>query len=234
MACILHIETSTKIGSIALSLDNEILFEKIDTHASSHARLLGVFAQEAINEYVRKQGLNLDAVSVSSGPGSYTGLRIGVSEAKGICYGLNIPLIAVPTVKVIAENFLSSDIYKEINKEIDLLCPMMDARRMEVYSAVYDLSLNEIKAVQAEIVEADFRSEYLAKNKMAFFGDGSDKTRDIITSPNALFVSDIVPLARNMIRFAEKSFKDKELVDTAYFEPFYLKEFQATTPKSRL
>lgn len=168
-----------------------------------------------------------DAVSVSAGPGSYTGLRIGVSTAKGLCYGYDIPLIAVDTLKIISKNALTGITEK---KDV-LLCPMIDARRMEVYTALYNTDLEVIRPVSAEIISENSFAEILEEKTIYFFGNGSGKCKSIITHPNARFLDNAVPLAENMMQLAEHKFSQKEFVDTAYFEPFYLKEFQATTPK---
>ncbi|GHT38854.1 tRNA (adenosine(37)-N6)-threonylcarbamoyltransferase complex dimerization subunit type 1 TsaB [Bacteroidia bacterium] len=226
MLCLLTIETSTSACSLALSVDGKPVFDRIELAGASHAALSGVFASEAV-EYARKNHLKLDAVAVSAGPGSYTGLRIGVSEAKGLCYGLDIPLIAIPTLKIMASQV-------ETPYRASLRCPMIDARRMEVYAAIYDTHFNEIRPVQADIIDDNSYKEYLEKHTVVFFGNGSDKCRPVIQSPNAVFIPDIYPTAQAMIPLAEKAFAQKDFVDTAYFEPFYLKEFQATIAKNKV
>jgi tRNA threonylcarbamoyladenosine biosynthesis protein TsaB len=230
MACILHIESATSTGSLSVSKDENIIFNKECTDGLSHAASLGVFAEEAIR-YLKKQHLKPDAVAVSEGPGSYTGLRIGVSLAKGICYGLDIPLIAIPTLKIIASQALNCQL-SIVNCQF--LCPMIDARRMEVYAAIYDTNLNLIRPVQADIIDKDSYQEYLSQGKVAFFGDGSEKCKTIINSPNAVFIDGIYPTTSAMLSLAENAFAKQEFVDVAYFEPFYLKEFQATIPKNKV
>ena len=230
MASILNIETSTKVCSLALSVNGDVVFEQANFSGSSHASHLGVYALQSI-EYARKNELTIDAVAVSSGPGSYTGLRIGVSEAKGLCYGLGIPLIAIPTLKIMTSALLS--VHRSSLAD-HYLCPMIDARRMEVYASLYDMNLNEIRPVQADIIDEDSYKEYLEQQPVVFFGDGSGKCKSVITSPNALFVDNIHPLATAMVDLAEDAFNRKEFVDTAYFEPFYLKEFQATIAKNKV
>ncbi|MDR0798585.1 MAG: tRNA (adenosine(37)-N6)-threonylcarbamoyltransferase complex dimerization subunit type 1 TsaB [Dysgonamonadaceae bacterium] len=228
MACILHIETSTRVCSSALSLDGKIIFERCNPEDASHSASLGVYVQEAV-AFARRELRPVEAVAVSAGPGSYTGLRIGVSEAKGLGYGWNIPVIALPSLKILAASvstILPDDCY--------LLCPMIDARRMEVYAAIYDRQLNLIRDVQADIVDTATYEAFLAQGKVAFFGDGAEKCRAVIPSENALFLENRVPLATAMAPLAEEAFRNKDFVDTAYFEPFYLKEFQATTPKKRI
>jgi tRNA threonylcarbamoyladenosine biosynthesis protein TsaB len=229
MPCLLMIETATPVCSVTLSVDNEPVFDKMSVSGASHAAVLGLFVSEAVS-YAKKQHLPIDAVAVSAGPGSYTGLRIGVSEAKGICYGFGIPLMAVPTLKILALQALQG----APPLTNPLFCPMIDARRMEVYAALYDTHCNEIRPVQADIVDANSYREYLEKQPVVFAGNGSDKCRAVIQSPNAVFLENIVPAARAMIPLAEESFARKDFVDVAYFEPFYLKEFQATVGRNRV
>ena len=224
MACILSIESSTNVCSSAVSIDGKLVWNKENTELLSHSAILGVFVNEAL-QFIRVSSYRLDAVAVSEGPGSFTGLRIGVSLSKGLCFGLNIPMIAIPTLKIMASRFVPSSSY---------LCPMIDARRMEVYTALYDGNLTEIEPVQAVIIDEDSYHDLLAKKEIIFFGSGADKCKTIIRSSNAFFIENIYPLAENMIDEAEKSFMRKSFVDVAYFEPFYLKEFQATTPKNKV
>ena len=229
MSCLLAIETSTKVCSLALSANGEVVFERIHAEGISHASHLGVFASEAVN-FAKEKNLKIDAVAVSSGPGSYTGLRIGVSEAKGLCFGFGIPLIAISTLQLLA----SQAIHHLQPAVHSLYCPMIDARRMEVYAAIYDENLNEIRAVQADIVEENTYQTYLEENTVVFFGDGANKCKSVIQSSNAVFLDDVYPEAKAMIPLAEKAFIAKNFVDVAYFEPFYLKEFQATVAKNKL
>jgi len=224
MACILSIESSTQVCSAAVSIDGKPAWNKENAKLLSHSSVLGVYVSEALN-FIRKNNFRLDAVAVSEGPGSYTGLRIGVSLAKGLCFGLNVPLIALPTLKVMATRFASSS---------SLLCPMIDARRMEVYSALFDGNMNEIEPVGATVVDENFYHDILLQNEITFFGNGADKCKNVIRSTNAKFVADIYPLAINMISEAENAIKREKFVDIAYFEPFYLKEFQATIPKNKV
>lgn len=233
MSCILHIETSTDVCSVAVSEDAQVIFEQENRDGQNHATLLAPFVRDALS-FADSHAIPVDAVAVSSGPGSYTGLRIGVSEAKGVAYGLGIPLIEVPTLKLMCVPLL---LYREdlIAPAADgpevLLCPMIDARRMEVYAAVYNRALRPVREAQADIVTADTYREFLDKHIVYFFGNGSAKCKDVITHPNARFVDDIVPLAKHMAPLAEMAHARGEFVDTAYFEPFYLKEFQATVAK---
>ena len=229
MSCILHIETSTKVCSVAVSDNSHTIFSKVDYEGPSHAVLLGVFIDEAL-AFIDSHGIPLDAVSVSCGPGSYTGLRIGVSMAKGICYGRSVPLLAVPTLELLAVPVL---LHKEL-PENALICPMLDARRMEVYAAVYDRGLNLKRKISADIIDENSYMEYLEESPVYFFGNGADKCKEVITHPNAHFIDNIHPLATMMSHLAERAFLDEKFEDVAYFEPFYLKEFVATKPKKRL
>ncbi len=227
MSYLIHIETSTKVCSVALSENKKILFYKENQEGSSHAELLGVFVHEAF-QYAKQNKITLDAVSVSAGPGSYTGLRIGVSEAKGFCYGLEIPLIAIPSLDIMANQVIQS------GENADFYCPMIDARRMEVYAAVYDKKLNKLREIAADIIDENSYSEFLSKGKICFFGDGAEKCKALITSSNAKFLDNIYPMASEMCSIAEKKYEEKEFVDVAYFEPFYLKEFMATVAKNKI
>lgn len=229
MACILHIETSTEACSVAVSEDGLAEFKLEDLQGPSHAVQLGVFVDEALS-FVDNHGMPLDAVAVSCGPGSYTGLRIGVSMAKGICYGRNLPLIAIPTLEVMSVPVL---LQQDLPDDA-LLCPMIDARRMEVYAAIYDRALNMKRPIAADIVDENSYLEYLETQPVYFFGNGAAKCREKITHPNAHFIEGIRPLARWMFPLAEKALTGKDFKDVAYFEPFYLKEFIASTPKKLL
>ena len=230
MSCILHIETSTKVCSVALSEDGKLLYHHEAFDGPSHSETSGVYVDEALS-FANSHAIPVDAVAVSMGPGSYTGLRIGVSLAKGVCYGRALPLIAVPTLKVLCVPVLLG---KEELPEDALLVPMIDARRMEVYSAVYDRALKEIRPIQADIVTAETYQEYLNRGPVYFFGNGSMKCQEVIQHPNAHFIEGIHPLAKNMFPLAERSMHLKEFQDVAYFEPYYLKEFVAIKSKPLL
>lgn len=229
MSCILHIETSTDVCSVALSEDGQTLFSQEDFQGQQHAVKLGVFVDEALS-FADSHALPIDAVAVSCGPGSYTGLRIGVSMAKGICYGRDIPLIGLPTLQVLCVPVL---LHEELPEDA-LLCPMIDARRMEVYAAIYDRSLKEVRATSADIVDEHSYEEYLEKHPVYFFGNGAAKCCEKITHPNARFLDNIRPLAKLMFPLAEKAVALEDYKDVAYFEPFYLKEFVATVAKNPL
>jgi tRNA threonylcarbamoyladenosine biosynthesis protein TsaB len=223
---ILHIETSTNICSIAVSENGRCLFSKSDSEGMNHAALLSVFIAEAM-EFLKSASKKLDAVAVSSGPGSYTGLRIGVSTAKGLCYGLDIPLIAVSTLEVLTANAL------QITETAanSLFCPMIDARRMEVYAAIYNQEGIIQREISADIIDENSYSEILESHIVYFFGNGAEKCKTTLTHPNAKFIDGMYPLAENMIALAEKAYIEKKFVDVAYFEPFYLKEFYTTAAK---
>ena len=186
MSCILNIETSTSVCSVAASQDGQTIFVKEDLKGPSHAVSLGVFVDEALS-FIDSHAIPLDAVAVSCGPGSYTGLRIGVSMAKGICYGRNIPLIGIPTLEVLSVPVL---LYHDL-PENALLCPMIYARRMEVYAAVYDRRLQVKRTVAADIVDENSYLEFLNEQPVYFFGNGADKCREQITHPNAHFIVNI-------------------------------------------
>lgn len=235
MPCILHIETSTRACSAGVSLNGKMLAirDSLDMEYS-HSSRLTVFIDEVIREAGLKPA-DVDAVAVSSGPGSYTGLRIGVSTAKGFCYALDIPLIAVDTMKALARVAMDK---LSTKKDIlpataiqTLFCPMIDARRMEVYNAVFDSRLKKVQETRASIIDEDAFREQLKDDKIIFFGDGAAKCSSIIRSPNALFLEDVWPSATGMLREAESCFKNNQFADLAYFEPFYLKDFVAGKPK---
>lgn len=230
MSCILHIETSTSACSVAVSEDGQVVFKKEDLNGPSHAVSLGVFVDEALS-FADSHAMPLDAVAVSCGPGSYTGLRIGVSMAKGICYGRDLKLIGLPTLKVQCVPVL---LYHDELPEDALLCPMIDARRMEVYAAIYDRALKTVRDISADIVDENSYREFLDQHPVYFFGDGAAKCKEKITHPNAHFIDGIRPLASMMFPLAEKAIAEGKYEDVAYFEPFYLKEFVAEKPKNLL
>jgi tRNA threonylcarbamoyladenosine biosynthesis protein TsaB len=217
MALILLIETATKSCSVSLSSENKIIACKEEVNKQySHAEKLTVF----ITELFKTQDFSikdLDAIAVSKGPGSYTGLRIGVSTAKGLCYALDIPLISVSTLKAMAFRMAQKE-------ESDLYCPMIDARRMEVYNAFYSRRNKEIRGIQADIIQSYSYQKELDK-KVLFFGDGAQKCKQIIQHPNAKFLDDIFPSSKDMLEIANKKFSEEDFENVAYFEPFYLKDF---------
>ena len=229
MANILCIETATTACSVTLNRDGDILSVKETAEKNAHSAKLTLF----IDEILKDNNLvfsDLDAVAVSKGPGSYTGLRIGVSTAKGLCYALDIPLIAINTLQSLA--------WGVVKKHTDgksgpgtLFCPMIDARRMEVYAAVYNSNLKEVRETRADIIETGSFSDYLDKSRVFFFGDGAGKCKGTIIHPNAVFEDGIFPSAANMSILAHQKFQQKQFEDVAYFEPFYLKDFIAGIPR---
>ena len=227
MSYILNIETSTDVCSVAISDSGQVIFNKEDHSGPNHAVKLGVYVDEAL-DFLDSHALPLEAVAVSCGPGSYTGLRIGVSMAKGICYGRGVKLIAVPTLELMAVPVLLGEHPEE---EDALIIPMLDARRMEVYAEVLDRALKVVRPIQADIVDADTYKEYLDKHPVYFFGNGAAKCMETINHPNAHLVEGIEPLAKNMAPLAEKRFVEGKFEDVAYFVPFYLKDFVAKMPK---
>ena len=230
MSCILNIETSTNVCSVAVSENGACIFNKEDREGPNHAVLLGVFVEEALS-FIDSHAIPLDAVAVSCGPGSYTGLRIGLSMAKGICYGRDVKLIAIPTLELMCVPLLLNEKVAEDNA---LLCPMLDARRMEVYAQITNKALQTVKETSADIVEANTYDEYLQNNVVYFFGNGADKCKEVITHPKARFIENIVPLAKNMFPLAEKRMAEERFEDVAYFVPFYLKDFVAKEAKKLL
>ena len=226
MSCIVHIETATDVCSVALSENGKVIAHKDDYEGPNHSIVLGPFVDEMVS-FADSHAIPVDAVAVSCGPGSYTGLRIGVSIAKGLCYGRDLKLISVSTLKLLCVPLLLA----EQIPEDALLCPMIDARRMEVYSAIYTRRLEAVKDVSADIIEENSYVELLGKQPVVFFGNGADKCKEVIKHPNAIFLDDVKPLAKNMLPLAEKAYLQGKFEDVAYFEPFYLKEFVATQPK---
>ncbi len=225
---LLHIETSTSVCSVAVSENGVCLIQKINTEGLNHAKLLSVFIQEVL-DFLKMQGKRPDAVALSQGPGSYTGLRIGTATAKGLCFGWEIPLIAIDTLQVIAVAAR-----KKITEADALLCPMIDARRMEVYSACYDMQLKRVSEVVPVIVTSDSYTDILGNHSVWFFGNGAEKCRTVLTHPNVHFLDNIYPEAANMIMLAEQRYAAGQFESVAYFDPFYLKEFQATVPKRKV
>lgn len=230
MSCILNIETSTNVCSVALSQDGVCLYEDVNMEGPSHAQVLAGYVKNAVS-FADSHAIPIDAIAISKGPGSYTGLRIGVSEAKGVAYGRDAKLLSVPTLKLLTVPILLG--HEELPEDA-LLCPMIDARRMEVYCALYDRALNEVVQTQALVIDSDSFKDYLDKQPIYFMGNGADKCVETIQHPNAHFIKNIVPLAKNMIPLAEMAMAKEQFEDVAYFEPFYLKEFVATKSKKLL
>ena len=230
MSCILHIETSTSVCSVAVSEDGKVIFDKADRTGNNHAEALGSFVDEAMS-FADSHAIPLDAVAVSGGPGSYTGLRIGVSMAKGVCYALDIPLISVSTLELMCVPVLLR--YDDM-EENALLCPMIDARRMEVYASLYDRALKPVRDIHADVVDSDTYRKWLDERPVYFFGNGAAKCIETINHPNAHLIDGIEPLAKWMMPLAEKKMLNNIHEDVAYYVPFYLKDFVAKTPKKLL
>lgn len=228
MALILNIESSTTMCSVALGRDGKLLDAEEVNEDYSHAEKLAPFADLLLrrNDIAPDE---LDAVAVSKGPGSYTGLRIGVSLAKGLCFGLSKPLIAVPTLQFMC---LHPRVREQLNFYKDLLlCPMLDARRMEVYTAVYDAGLMPVVETHPKVLDNQSFAHLLEKEAMLFFGPGAEKFRMVVSHPGAMFVEGVWPSARQMVPLSEMRFSQGAFEDVAYFEPFYLKEFMSTQPR---
>ncbi|MBD5226227.1 MAG: tRNA (adenosine(37)-N6)-threonylcarbamoyltransferase complex dimerization subunit type 1 TsaB [Bacteroidales bacterium] len=227
MATILNIETSTDVCSVALTSDGAVLEHYEEFNGRNHAVVLSGFIKGAL-DHLRRHEMSLDAVAVSLGPGSYTGLRIGLSEGKGLAYALNVPLIGVDTLKLMAVSVMFSH---DIDNPDVLFAPMIDARRMEVYTAVYNLALETLASPAPLILDEMSYSTWLSEREVLFFGNGSDKARQLITSSNARFIEGITPLAVDMQALADKAYREHEFLSLAYSVPTYLKDFQATRPK---
>lgn len=224
MSYILNFETATKNCSVSISKSGELIaLEELNSGGYSHSEKLHVF----IETVMEKSGLSfsdLSAVSVGKGPGSYTGLRIGVSAAKGICFAKDLPLISLESLKILAQ---------QVQIDEGIIVPMLDARRLEVYSAVFDSNFAQLRATEAQIINESSFQEYLEKGKVYFIGDGAEKCKDFIKHENAVFVDHAFPSAKEMISLAAEKFDRQEFEDVAYFEPFYLKDFVGTKPKKR-
>jgi tRNA threonylcarbamoyladenosine biosynthesis protein TsaB len=236
MALILNLDTSTRICSVALANNGELLGLKESHEDKSHASLLAVFIKQVLEENNVKVS-DLDAIAVSKGPGSYTGLRIGVSTAKGMAYASGIQLISVDTLSAMASGVINGHLLDREQSSGNMtfyLCPMIDARRMEVYAAVYGPSGEMVEPTSAKVIHKDSFGELLEKHRMIFFGSGADKCRNIIQHHNAEFLEGIETSAKFMVPVAESAWQQKDFEDIAYFEPFYLKDFIATIPKNKL
>jgi len=232
MARILNIETSTEICSVSISENGLCKYLKIHnpesemTEKASHSKLLAVFIDQILTENNLKP-VDIDAVAISAGPGSYTGLRIGVSTAKGFCFGTGIPLIAVDTLLTVAAMLKSV-----CKKQYDYIIPMTDARRMEVYCCIFDTELNLISKTEAKVVDETSFSE-LSASKVVFCGNGAEKCMEIMNKENFFVEKNVFPSAEYMSEFSEKFFNEGKFADLVYFEPFYLKDFVATTPRDK-
>jgi tRNA threonylcarbamoyladenosine biosynthesis protein TsaB len=223
LALILNIETASTNCSVALAKDGQTIALKEDNDKNySHSERLHVYIQDVLDQCNTKL-TQLDAIAVSKGPGSYTGLRIGVSAAKGLCYSLNISLISVLTLQSLAH---------QINPKRGFIVPMLDARRMEVYSAIYNFKHELIRATEAQILDDHSFQDILNKDEVTFIGSGVEKTKELIQHKNAIFIDDKLPSANEMSELSFEKYKIDDIEDVAYFEPYYLKDFVAIKTKS--
>lgn len=237
MANILNIDTSTSVCSVALAAEGMVIMQRAEFQPSSHAALLSDFIKDCL-DHLSDHEMKLDAVAVTLGPGSYTGLRIGLSEAKGLAYALNIPLIGLSTLEVMTTGVMFNHpelIPDDPGLPMPLFVPMIDARRMEVYTAVYNLDLSPVMAPTPLILDAGSYAGLASDGQtIALFGDGSDKSRPVLEGvlPGAVWIEGVTPLAADMIALSERAWMRRDFIDVAYSTPIYLKEFQATKPKS--
>ncbi len=236
MPVILNIETATPLCSVCLSLNGSVIAQRETIEEKSHAARLTVFIEEMLKEK-RLQIRDLDAIAAGKGPGSYTGLRIGISTAKGLCYGANLPLIAIGTLKTLF-NQMMTDIRSRTKVSGDLenalFCPMIDARRMEVFTCLFHASGKEAESVSAKIIGPETFLPYLALHRVFFFGSGMNKCREVLSHPNAVFVDAIYPHASAMVSLSEELYQIGGFENLAYFEPLYLKDFIASVSKKGL
>jgi len=231
-ATILSIETSTEVCSVALTSGGQVLEHHENYDGKTHSTLLSQYVQQLL-QYARSRELPIDAVAVSMGPGSYTGLRIGLSEAKGLAFGLDVPLIGVNTLQLLTVSTMFNHF---IDEDDVLYVPMLDARRMEVYTAVYDAGLNAIEEPHALILGETSLDDLLSQgHTLIVMGNGSDKARGVLPAvPQVRFIAGIKPVALDMMALAEKAWRERDFIDVAYSTPLYLKEFQATRPRNPL
>ncbi len=229
MAVILNIETSTDVCSVALTSEGQVLDHRENYEGQTHATLLSQYVKEML-DYARSREIKLDAIAVSIGPGSYTGLRIGLSEAKGLAFGLQVPLIGVNTLKLLT---VSTMFHHFVEDEKVLYIPMIDARRMEVYTAAYNPALEPVLEPQAMILDENSFGNLLGQGyTLVVMGNGSDKTRQVLKHDRIRFVDGVKPVAVDMLALSEKAYREQDFIDVAYSTPLYLKDFQATKPKN--
>ena len=230
MSVILNIETSSRICSVAVTSEGMVEWHVESEEPMQHATLLAPYVEKALDFLARRE-LKLDAVAVSIGPGSYTGLRIGLSLAKGLCFAQDVPLIGVPTLEVLAVKAMFG--YRDAQGD-EILVPMIDARRMEVYTAAYDFSLKELMPAQPHILTEESYAELPEGRKLLFIGDGVDKAKEVVKRQDALFLTNAMPIAMDMTALSERAFRNGDFLDVAYCTPLYLKEYQATTPRNKV
>jgi tRNA threonylcarbamoyladenosine biosynthesis protein TsaB len=225
LSYILNIETATKNCSVSVSKNGELIaIKELNNGNYSHAEVLHSFIEEVVSDSNIKLD-DLSAIAVSKGPGSYTGLRIGVSAAKGLCFSLNLPLISVNTLQSLAS---------AIQVEDGIVIPMIDARRMEVYAAIFDNDNSQIREIKAEIIDEHSFSDLLNEQQVFFLGDGAEKCKEVINHKNAIFINDKYPSAKEMCQLAFDKYKKNDIEDVAYFEPFYLKDFIVVPSKKKV
>lgn len=225
---IINIETSGKICSVALTMDGALEFQLDDREGMQHANKLAPFVDRCMAELARKE-IKPDAVAVSIGPGSYTGLRIGLSLAKGLAFSLQVPLIGVDTLKILAVKAMFSSMNWDAT---EILVPMVDARRMEVFTAAYDFALNPVTEPGPMILDENSFADLLNSGKQLYFiGDGAEKAKKVIKHPNAHWIDGLLPQAKDMLALSEKAFRENDFIDIAYSTPNYLKSYQTTKPK---
>ncbi len=224
MAKILLLESSTTNCSVGLSVNGELIAIREANEGYTHSEHMASFIQDVLSE-ANIRSKDLDTIAVGKGPGSYTGLRIGVSLAKGISYAAEIPIISIESLRIIAHQMSEVDAVYYV--------PMTDARRMEVYTAVYDAELNRLTDIEAKILDENSFHEHLKEGSCLFAGDGASKFKDVCNDASAKFVDDLYPSCKGMAKLAEEKFEKQDFEDSAYFEPFYLKEFIAIKPKKQ-
>ncbi|HCS87744.1 MAG TPA: tRNA (adenosine(37)-N6)-threonylcarbamoyltransferase complex dimerization subunit type 1 TsaB [Bacteroidales bacterium] len=223
---IINIETSTDVCSAALTVNAEPVLSFVDAETHNHAKQLPLFVDKILEE-LRMRNWHLDAVALSKGPGSYTGLRIGTALAKGVCYGMSVPLLAIDTLQLLAKEALPLT-------QADILCPMIDARRMEVYCCLFSRDLSPLSPVEAKVIDADSFADLLSTHTICFLGDGADKCKTVLRHSNASFLENVFPDAQNMGSLSELVWKSGRKEDIAYFSPYYLKEYQAVRSKNKV
>lgn len=234
MATILNIETSTEVCSVALTSEGQVLDHRENYEGQTHATLLSQYVKEML-DYARTREIKLDAVAVSLGPGSYTGLRIGLSEAKGLAFGLGVPLIGVNTLQLLTVSTMFNHFIDDEGENGVLYVPMIDARRMEVYTAVYDAALAPVVEPWAMVLDEHSFGDLLEQGyTLVAMGNGSDKAREVLKHERMRFIAGVKPVAVDMLALAEKACREQQFIDVAYSTPLYLKEFQATKPRNPL
>lgn len=229
MATILNIETSTEVCSVALTSEGQVLDHRENYDGQTHATLLSQYVKEML-DYTRSREIKLDAIAVSIGPGSYTGLRIGLSEAKGLAFGMQVPLIGINTLQLLTVSTMFSHF---IDEDKLLYVPMIDARRMEVYTAAYNAALETVMEPQAMVLDEHSMDALLEDgHTLVLMGNGSDKAMKVLAHERVRHIGGVKPVAVDMLALAERAWREQQFIDVAYSTPLYLKEFQATKPRN--